>query len=61
MGVGVAIDRALSMPLEERQQRHAELFKILSENDLAHWSENFLARLACPAAQSELPARFRVV
>jgi trehalose 6-phosphate synthase len=59
-GVGVAIDRALSMPLEERINRHAELFKILSDNDLAHWSESFLARLACPSAQAELPARFRV-
>ena len=59
-GVGNAIDRALSMPLEERRNRHAELFKILSENDLAHWSESFLARLACPSAQSELPSRFRV-
>jgi len=60
-GVGVAIDRALSMPLEERRNRHAELFKVLSDNDLAHWSESFLARLACPSAQAELPARFRVV
>ena len=59
-GVGVAIDRALSMPLEERRNRHAELFKILCDNDLAHWSESFLARLACPSAQAELPARFRV-
>ena len=60
-GVGGTIDRALSMPLEERRNRHAELFKILSHNDLAHWSENFLARLACPSAQADLPARFRVV
>ncbi len=60
-GVGNAIDRALSMPLEERRNRHAELFKILSDNDLAHWSESFLARLACPSAQADLPARFRVV
>ena len=59
-GVGVAIDRALSMPLEERRSRHAELFETLCHNDLAHWSENFLARLACPSGQSELPARFRV-
>ena len=59
-GVGNAIDRALSMPLEERRNRHAELFKILSDNDLAHWSESFLERLACPAAKAELPARFCV-
>ena len=60
-GVGNAIDRALSMPLEERRNRQAELFKILSENDLAHWSESFLERLACPSAKSELPAPLRVV
>jgi trehalose 6-phosphate synthase len=59
-GVGVAIDRALSMPLEERRNRQAELFRILSDNDLAHWSENFLDRLACPSEKAELPARFRV-
>ncbi len=57
-GVGGTIDRALSMPLEERRNRHAELFKVLCENDLAHWSENFLARLACPSAKADLPARF---
>jgi trehalose 6-phosphate synthase len=41
-GVGNAINRALSMPLEERRQRHAATFKVLVRNDLSHWADRFL-------------------
>ena len=42
-GVAIAINRALSMPLEERRQRHAANYKVLVANDLSHWAERFLA------------------
>ncbi|MFN3658119.1 MAG: alpha,alpha-trehalose-phosphate synthase (UDP-forming) [Pseudolabrys sp.] len=44
-GVAIAINRALSMPLEERRQRHAANFKALARNDLTRWAERFLATL----------------
>ncbi len=51
-GVAIAIDRALSMSLAERRQRHAAIYKVLLENDLSHWAERFLGALeqACGAA-----------
>ena len=55
-GVGNAINRALSMPLAERRQRHQANFKALAANDLSHWAERFLAALErVPAAEQELP------
>jgi trehalose 6-phosphate synthase len=47
-GVAIAINRALSMPLEERCQRQAATFKVLVANDLTHWAERFLATLERP-------------
>jgi trehalose 6-phosphate synthase len=47
-GVGNAINRALSMPLEERRQRHSDTFKVLVRNDLSHWAERFLRMLDRP-------------
>jgi trehalose 6-phosphate synthase len=47
-GVGNTINRALSMPLEERRQRHAATFKVLVRNDLSHWAERFLRMLDHP-------------
>jgi trehalose 6-phosphate synthase len=60
-GVGNAINRALSMPLEERKQRHAALYQVLADNDISHWADRFLARLSKPAQEPELPLRLRVV
>src|SRR5262245_50118814 len=48
-GVGNAINRALSMPLEERRQRHMSNFKVLVRNDLSHWAQRFLRMLDPPA------------
>ncbi len=48
-GVAIAINRALSMSLEERRQRHAVNFRVLAENDLGRWAERFLAELEGPA------------
>lgn len=47
-GVAIAINRALAMPLEERRQRHAAIFKVLLANDLTQWADRFLAALEGP-------------
>ena len=47
-GVGIAINRALAMPLEERHQRHTANYKVLMANDLSHWGERFMAMLERP-------------
>ena len=39
------IDRALSMPLEERRERHARLRAPVFEQDIAWWRETYLDRL----------------
>jgi trehalose 6-phosphate synthase len=44
--VGVAIDRALSMSLEERRERYHRMYDVLRANDIAHWGERFLEALA---------------
>jgi trehalose 6-phosphate synthase len=43
--VGNAIERALNMTYEERCQRHEALFQVISENDINHWGEQFMAAL----------------
>jgi len=43
--VAAAIERALSMPLAERRQRHQSMFRILLHNDIQYWAGNFLAAL----------------
>jgi trehalose 6-phosphate synthase len=50
--VGGAIERALTMTFEERSQRHAALFKVISENDIDVWGERFLAALAGPESSA---------
>jgi trehalose 6-phosphate synthase len=47
-GVAIAINRALSMPLEERRQRQEANFRVLKANDLSHWAERFLSVLESP-------------
>jgi trehalose 6-phosphate synthase len=44
-GVGSAIARALSMPLDERQKRHRVLLDVLARNDAPRWADRFLANL----------------
>jgi trehalose 6-phosphate synthase len=53
--VAAAIDRALAMPLEERQERHKTLFDTLMHNDIAHWAERFIATLASPRRAFDWP------
>jgi trehalose 6-phosphate synthase len=50
--VAGAINRALSMPLAERRERHAAMYETLVRNDIAHWAERFIATLSRPRAAS---------
>jgi trehalose 6-phosphate synthase len=54
-GVAMAINRALSMSLEERRQRHAANYRVLAQNDLTRWAERFLNALEGPPGASDLP------
>jgi trehalose 6-phosphate synthase len=47
--VAIAINEALSMPLEERKARHGALLKVLSDNDIRHWGDRFIAAVTRPA------------
>jgi trehalose 6-phosphate synthase len=47
-GVAIAINRALSMPIEERRQRQEANFRVLVANDLTHWAGRFLGALERP-------------
>jgi len=40
--VANSIAQALTMPLEERRARHAELFRVVGANDLQSWTDGFL-------------------
>jgi trehalose 6-phosphate synthase len=43
----------LSMPLDERRQRHAANFKMLVRNDLSHWAGRFLRMLDHPPGSAD--------
>ena len=44
--VSAAIERALTMPKEERISRHARMLARISDYDVTRWAETFVARLA---------------
>jgi trehalose 6-phosphate synthase len=46
--VAVAIRQALSMPLDERRERHAAMFRVLARNDIQSWADRFLNALEQP-------------
>jgi trehalose 6-phosphate synthase len=58
-GVAIAINRALSMPLDERRQRQAANFKVLAANDLSNWAARFLGALERPRNVGSERAQFR--
>jgi trehalose 6-phosphate synthase len=41
-GMSEALERALSMPLAERKQRHEVNMAVLRRNDLGVWRDTFL-------------------
>ncbi|MBV9572129.1 MAG: trehalose-6-phosphate synthase [Alphaproteobacteria bacterium] len=43
--VGSAIRRALEMPLDERIQRHGNLYRALLDSDIRFWGDRFLSSL----------------
>jgi trehalose 6-phosphate synthase len=47
--VATTIARALSMPLDERRERHKALFEVVSRNDITSWGDHFLAALNDPS------------
>jgi trehalose 6-phosphate synthase len=47
-GTAQAIQRALHMPLAERQERHQKLLARIKEHDVHWWSHSFLRALECP-------------
>lgn len=44
-GVSHAMQAALSMPLAERRERHADMMKVLRRNDIAAWTRRFMEAL----------------
>ena len=44
-GVADGINRALTMPLEERRHRHREMMSILRKNDIVAWRDRFISAL----------------
>ena len=49
------IDRALSMPLEERRARHQATFQALLRDDIETWADRFLSVLGRPRGEVERP------
>jgi trehalose-6-phosphate synthase len=43
------------MPLDERRARHKAMLKTLTQNDIAHWAERFIATLTRPPRASAWP------
>jgi trehalose 6-phosphate synthase len=54
-GVAIAINRALSMPLTERRQRHEQNYSVLVHNDITQWAERFLSMLEGPPMVADGP------
>jgi trehalose 6-phosphate synthase len=53
--VATSISHALSMPIEERRERHQALFRVISANSLKSWGDNFLAGLAHSDVSAAMP------
>lgn len=47
-GMADALNRALSMPLEERRERHAAMQHVMRMHSLERWRDRFEAQLATP-------------
>lgn len=44
-GIAASLDRALGMPLRERQERHAALLRVMREHSLEQWRDRFTGDL----------------
>jgi trehalose 6-phosphate synthase len=52
-----ALERALSMPLAERQARHADMMVPLRKNNLSVWRDSFLSDLRSVATATSVTAK----
>jgi trehalose 6-phosphate synthase len=52
-----ALERALSMPLAERQARHADMMAPLRKNNLSVWRDSFLSDLRSVATATSVTAK----
>ncbi|MGN4077447.1 trehalose-6-phosphate synthase, partial [Burkholderia gladioli] len=52
-----ALERALSMPLGERRERHGSNFAALKRNDLGVWRDSFLSDLRSVATAASITRR----
>ena len=50
--VAEGIRQGLTMPLEERRNRHAAMLEVLRRNDITAWRERFVAALEAAADRS---------
>ena len=50
--VAEGIERGLTMPLAERQRRHASMMRVLAPNDIHAWRRRFVAALEATVRQS---------
>ena len=55
-GMAHALDRALTMPRDERCERHQRMMRRLRENNLSEWRDRFLADLEAAGARNVEPA-----
>lgn len=53
-GVAHAIETALSMPLEERRERHADMIGVMRRNTLAAWRDRFVSDLAAARIANDI-------
>ena len=44
-GLSDAMQRAITLPLEERRERWSAMMETLKKNDISAWRDNFLAEL----------------
>ena len=58
-GIARAIQRALTMPLAERRERHAASLASLRENDIHRWHTRFIEDLQAARGRGDLPAASR--
>jgi trehalose 6-phosphate synthase len=55
-GVALALQAALHMPLDERRQRHQQMYEAVRRNDIHHWYSRFLRDLMGSSAERSRPA-----
>jgi trehalose 6-phosphate synthase len=46
------MEQGLSMPIQERRERHKALFERVRKNDATHWRESFLSALTLNAEEA---------